>query len=283
MRTSARHPWLILPLAAALVAAAPSAAPAQSKLEASYTVTLAGIPIGKGDWSINITDTRYSASASGTTTGLMRVFTGGHGDTTVSGTFNGGQVLSSSYVSSITSHKKTDSVRFNVNEGNVKDAKVDPPIDSDPERVPITDAHQQGVIDPMSASLLRSPGSGEPVSPEVCQRTLAIFDGRIRYDLQLVYKRMEHVKADKGYNGPAVVCAVYFTPVAGYIPSRAAIRYITKARDIEVWLAPIIGTRVLVPFRAQGPTPIGPVVFEADKFVSLAIPSRASANGTKTQ
>ena len=52
---------------------------AQGKLEARYVVTLAGIPIGKGNWAIEITDTHYNAAASGTTTGLMRVFTEGEG------------------------------------------------------------------------------------------------------------------------------------------------------------------------------------------------------------
>ncbi len=112
---------------------------------------------------------------------------------------------------------------------------------------------------------------------------MAIFDGRLRYDLQLAFKRIDHVKADKGYAGPVVVCAVYFSPVAGHIPSRAAIRYVTKQRDIEVWLAPIAGTRVLVPFRAQGPTPLGRVVMEATQFVSAPISHRAAANGVKTQ
>ena len=90
-----------------------------------------------------------------------------------------------------------------------------------------------------------------------------MFDGRMRYDLQFAYKRMDKVKADKGYDGPAVVCAVYFAPVAGYIPSRAAIKYLTKQRDMEVWLAPIAGTRVLVPFRVSIPTPIGTGVMQA--------------------
>ena len=64
------------------------------------------------------------------------------------------------------------------------------------------------------------------------------------------------VKPEKGYAGPVVVCAVYFLqPVAGYIPARAAIRYLAGLRDIEVWLAPIAGTRVLVPYRAQGSDP----------------------------
>jgi len=58
---------------------------------------------------------------------------------------------------------------------------------------------------------------------------------------------------------------------------------VSKLRDIEVWLAPIAGTRVLVPFRMQGPTPIGKFVLEANQFVSAPIPTRASANGLKTQ
>ena len=110
----------------------------------------------------------------------------------------------------------------------------------------------------MTATLVRVPGAGNLMGAEACQRTLAIFDGRLRYDLQLAFKRMDKVKADKGYEGPVVVCAIYFSPVAGHIPTRAAIKYISNLRDIEVWLAPIAGTRVLVPFRVAGPTPIGP-------------------------
>jgi len=89
----------------------------------------------------------------------------------------------------------------------------------------------------MTASILRVPGNGSTMSPDACQRTLAVFDGRLRYDLQLVFKRLDKVKADKGYAGPVVVCAVYFSPIAGYIPSRYAIKYIAKLREID--LAPL--------------------------------------------
>ena len=44
----------------------------------------------------------------------------------------------------------------------------------------------------------------------------------------------------------------------------ATIKYIAKLRDMEIWLAPIAGTRVLVPFQAQGPTPIGEAVMRGD-------------------
>ena len=256
---------------------------AQGHLEARYSATIAGIPIGKGSWTIDIGDSQYTAVASGSTSGLLRAFTGGEGNSTARGTLNGGKLLSSLYAATITSRKKADVIRITIANGNVKEFRVDPPQDDDPERVPLTEAHEHGVLDPMMASIVRMPASGELMSPDACQRTLAVFDGRLRYELQFAFKRMDKVKAEKGYSGPVVVCSVYFTPVAGYIPSRAAIKYLSSQRDMEVWLAPIAGTRVLVPYRAQGPTPIGQAVLEAFEFVSTAVPAKATANGSKTQ
>lgn len=270
-------------LLAMVLGAASSPASAQGKLEARYTASLAGIPVGKGTWVVDINDTHFSAAASGTTTGLLHALTDGHGNTATRGALQAGRPVSAIYASTITSSKKADDVRITIANGDIKDFTVDPPQDNAPERVPLTEAHMRDVLDPMTASLLRVPGSGEPLSPEACKQTLSIFDGRLRYDLQLVFKRMDKVKSDKGYAGPVVVCAVYFTPVAGYIPSRTAIKYIAKMRDIEVWLAPIAGTRVLALYRAQGPTPVGQAVLEATEFVSIATPTKASANGAKTQ
>jgi Protein of unknown function (DUF3108) len=258
-------------------------ADAQVRLEARYFATLAGIPIGSGTWGIDINDTQYSAAVTGVTTGLLRAFTGGQGNATARGTLTGNRQLSSIYAATITSRKKVDSIRITIANGNVKDFKVDPPADDDPERVPITEASQRGVLDPMTASLVRMPGNGDLLVPEACQRTLEVFDGRLRYDMQFAFKRMDKVKAGKGYAGPVVVCAAYFTPVAGYIPSRASIKYLSKQHDMEVWLAPIAGTRVLAPYRAQGPTPIGQAILEASEFVAVPVPARASANGSKTQ
>src|SRR5262249_40723848 len=188
-----------------------------------------------------------------------RAFTGGQGNATARGTLTGAR-LTSIYVATINgrNNKKFDSIRMAISNGNVKEYKVDPPVDNDPERIPITEASQRGVLDPMTASIVRMPGSGDPLVPEACQRTQEVFDGRLRYDMQFAFKRMERVKAAKGYSGPVVVCAAYFTPVAGFVPSRAAIRYLAKQREMEVWLAPVAGTRGLVPHRAQGPTPLGP-------------------------
>ena len=51
-------------------------ASAQGRLEAEYTASIAGIPIGRGNWIIEIFDDQYTAAGSGTTTGILRFFTG---------------------------------------------------------------------------------------------------------------------------------------------------------------------------------------------------------------
>lgn len=255
----------------------PRAAHAQGKLEAHYRASLAGIPIGKGSWVIDIGDSHYTAAASGATSGLIKLFVGGSGSGAAQGTMANGKSVASNYSATVKSSKHTNEVRMTVAAGNIKEFKLEPPQDPDPKRIPITDAHRRGVLDPMTASLIVVPGAGEMTSPQVCERSAAVFDGKMRYDLKLAYKRTEKVKAEKGYSGPAVVCAVKFTPVAGFIPSRSGIKYLARSDDIEVWLVPIAGTRVMVPFRAQVETPFGLGVVQAERFVSVAGSPQAKA------
>jgi hypothetical protein len=258
-----------------LSAAAATAAHAEGKLEARYSASLAGIPVGKAAWALDIADDQYTAAASGSTTGLLRVFASGQGTSAARGIIRNGQTISGTYASTISADKKTDEVRMLINGGTVKEYVADPPSTFSPDRIPLTDAHKRDVTDPMTASLIRVPGNGDPLGPEACQRSTAIFDGRMRYDLQFAYKRMDKVKAEKGYQGPVVVCAIYFAPIAGFIPDRSAIKYLVAQRDMEIWLAPVAGTRVLVPFRISVPTPIGMAVLEATQFVSTV---RSTAN-----
>jgi len=277
-----RHAILLsaVALAATLADAQQGRGFAQGKLDARYTVTLGGLPVGRGAWVIDIADDHFTASASGATSGLMRVFASGQGQSVSRGTISGGQLVPSTYTSSISTDQKYDEVRMTLSSGSVREFVADPPTIPSPDRVPLTDAHRRGVADPMTATLVRVPGNGDPLAPQACQRTLAVFDGRMRYDLRLGFKRIEQVRSEKGYQGPAVVCAVHFAPIAGYIPDRAAIKYLVDLRDMEMWLAPIAGTRVMVPYRVSVPTPLGVGVMQATQFVSVPQPGRAAA---KTQ
>jgi hypothetical protein len=249
---------------------------AQGKLDARYEVSLAGIPVGKGAWVIDIADDQYSAAASGGTSGLLKAFAGGSGTGASQGRVVNGAFVPLSYSATTTSSKKSETIRMTLGGGNVKEFVIEPEPGVDPDRIPVTDAHRRGVFDPMTGAFLRVPGTGDPVSPEACRVTTPIFDGRMRYDLKLEFKRMATVRAEKGYQGPVVVCAIYFSPVSGYIPDRAAIKYLAAQRNMEVWLAPIAGTRVLVPFKMTVPTPLGTGTLEAVQFLTTATPPRVA-------
>jgi hypothetical protein len=268
---------------AALAADAGHVAAAQTHLEAEYTATLAGLPIGHGTWAIDIADDQYTAAASGATSGLLRIFTGARGAGASRGSFNGDQTMPTNYVATIDYERgKIDDVRMALAGGVVKDLLADPPLYPHPDRIPVSDADRRGVVDPMSSTLNRVGGNGDPVSPQACSRKVAVFDGRVRYDLRSEFKRIEKVKAERGYQGPVVVCAVYFEPISGYVPDRPVIKYLVALRDAEVWLAPIAGTRVLVPFRFSMPTPLGLGVLQATQFVSAPQSGHPSVSA-KTQ
>src|SRR5712672_4126979 len=103
--------------------AAPSAF-AQGRLDARYEATLAGIPVGKGAWTIDISDDQFSASAAGGTSGLLKAFSGGSGSGASQGRVVNGALVSSAYVATTTTQKKSETIRLNLANGGVKDFSI---------------------------------------------------------------------------------------------------------------------------------------------------------------
>ncbi len=245
----------------------------QGHLDARYEATLAGIPVGKGGWTIDIAEDQFTASASGGTAGLLKAFAGGSGSSASQGRVVNGALVSTGYAATTTTSKKSETIRMALVNGYVKEFVIEPEPPVDPDRIPVTDAQRRGVYDPMTGAMLRVPGTGEMMAPDSCRTGAAIFDGRMRYDLKLDFKRMETVKSEKGYQGPVLVCALYFIPVSGYIPDRPVIKYLSEARKMEIAFAPLAGTRMLIPYRMTIPTPLGTAMLEATEFIATAAPS----------
>ncbi len=243
-------------------------ASAQAKLDAVYDLTLFGLPIGQIAWTVELRDNRYVAAASGATVGLLRIFSDGHGDIAARGTLSEGQPIASNFALKLVAGKWSDEVRILFSGDRAKEY-VNAPAPADPDEVPLTDANRKGVIDPMTALLVRIPGARETVVPEACERSIAVFDGHARYNLQLAFKRLDKVKTDTGYKGPVVVCAVKFYPVAGFNPKRFLVTYLAAQHDIEIWLAPFAGSRLMVPYRVSIPTRMGLGILQATKFESI--------------
>jgi hypothetical protein len=248
---------------------------AQGRMDAKYQVTLSGIVIGKGGWTVVIGDKDYSGATSGGTTGLVKAIGGGHGTGSVTGKMLAGRLSPDAYLSSVFYGKKNETIRIAFAADHVTASAIEPEPPPTPDRIPVTDAQRHGVTDPMSGVMFAVPGKDELPNPQGCAVKAAIFDGRMRYDLQLAFKAMETVTLANGTKLPTVVCSVSFKPLSGYVPSRAAIKYLTKRQDMDVALAPIAGTRVMVPVRLRIPTPIGPGVVQATEFNTLAQPQVA--------
>ena len=163
------------------------------------------------------TNDQFSATASGSTSGLARMFSSGKGSTVARGAIKNGQLVPASYVVSMKWGKRSEDLRMKLADGAIKEVSIEPPAILNPDRIPVTDAHRRNVLDPMTGALLRVQGNGDLMAPETCKQHAAIFDGRMRYDLTLAYKRIEQVNVP-GYAGPALVCAIYFAPLAGHVP-----------------------------------------------------------------
>jgi uncharacterized protein DUF3108 len=245
---------------------------ADSRLDVRYKASIAaladmkGIEIGKGALTLDITDDGYAAAGSAKVTGLARLVSRGEGSVAARGNFVNGKVSPATYSSTSETDKKAEEIRISLANNVVKEFAVSPPTTPHEDRVPVTEQHRQGVVDPMSAAVITVPGSGDLLARDSCARTVSIFDGRQRYDLVFSYERTEPAKNVKGYNGPMLVCRVDYRPIAGHRASRLQVKFMEDNKNIFVWLAPVAGTRVLFPIRVSIVTLVGVVLVEAETF-----------------
>jgi len=155
--------------------------------------------------------------------------------------------------------RKSEQLRMTFDDGGVRQVSIVPRKRPIPGTIPVTREQLEGVVDPMSGAFLtaRSPNPYGDLS--VCNQMLPVFDGRARFDLVLKPKKavMVHNAAPTNYSGPAVICRVKFIPIAGYQPDDPGIKLMTQSDEIEVWLMPVRGTHMYVPYRIVLPTPVG--------------------------
>ena len=248
---------------------------AQAAFEAAYTIAVARIPIGNAAMTGSIGTDEYVISMSGRTSGLARVLAGGEGSMTATGAVNAGKFLPLRYTSKSTADDDTLAVTMTFKDGNVNELEASEPPPGE-DRVVLTTEHRRQVLDPLSALLMPAGDGG--VSEATCRRVLPVFDGRRRYDLSLSFKRIEQVKASRGYAGPAAVCSVAFQPIAGHRRSSPLLTFLTDGRDVDMALAPIAGTRILAPFRITATYMLGNVVMQATRFEATATPAPTRAS-----
>lgn len=256
-------------LGLALLCALPSEAAlaGDGKVAIRYALTLAGLPVGSAAININVTDGGpYKIIASAKIGGVLSLVSDGKGSATAVGKLGANQPMSTGYALNSVSADKQQTVRMAISSGTVTESEINPELTLRPDRIPVTDADKRGVIDPVSALVIPVGGKGDILDHSTCERTLPIFDGAQRFDIKLHYSRVEKVKVKGGYAGPALVCAARYVPIAGHRPAREQTKFMAANTDIELWLAPISGTRVLAPWHIVIGTQVGRLVVDATRF-----------------
>lgn len=249
-----------------LLLAATTAAAADARLEVHYEGSVTAVPVGRGEFILDITDTGYAAVGSARVTGIAKLVSRGKGSVSARGNFIDGEISPTNYSTKSESDKKKENIEISLAGNTVTQFSVFPPTKPAKDRIPVAEKDRQGVVDPMSASIITVPDGRDMLSPENCKRTIPIFDGRQRYDLVFSYERTDKAKDIKGYSGKMLVCRVDYRPIAGYKPDKLNVKYMQDNKNIFVWLAPVEGTRVLFPARVSIVTLIGIVVVQAETF-----------------
>jgi hypothetical protein len=266
-----------LSLAALALCGTAAAAPAQT-LRVDYGISLAGLSLGTADLSTTVEGQKYSMQVGAKLTGLAGMLVSGKGVATATGAVSGEKPLPATFAVTSQSSSEERTVRMGLQSGTVAAVEVNPPVDDKPDRVPLRDTHKRGVVDPVSALLMPAAAKGDPTDPANCNRTLPIFDGAARFDVVLSYGETRQVEKP-GYKGPVLVCNARYVPIAGHRSMRPATKFMAENRDMSVWLAPVEGSRLLMPLRISVRTTIGTSVIEANRWALQggAVPGVGSA------
>ncbi len=201
---------------------------------------------------------------SATLTGLVGAITGGQGSARSSGVITSGALPNAFAIATRTANSGI-TVRMALARGNVVQTAIVPPLVDMQDRVPVTAANRRGIVDPASALVMPVRAGAGALDPANCDRTLPLFDGATRFDVVLSYAETREVQKP-GYAGPVLVCSARYRAIAGHRPDRPGVKFMEDNREMSVWLAPVEGTRVLVPLRISVLTEIGTNIIEATRW-----------------
>ena len=260
-------------IAVAGIAAATVATPASAREDhyfaIGYTVSLNGIPLGKGSFSGRVAGGAYRLKGDARLTGIAGMLFEYKATGEVDGRLGRANHSPRRFGSSASDERSSQVVSMSFSRGRVDQLSIRPTVRASKDYISVRSGHMTNVVDPMTAMII-SAGSDGTLSPDDCNRTIPVFNGRERFDLVLRYKGMQNVSGNRRttYVGPAVVCQALYRPIAGHRPGRSEIEYYASRKDMEVWLAPAGDTGLLVPVRMVVPTPIGTGIIQATAFAA---------------
>jgi hypothetical protein len=248
---------------ALLVLLASSEIAAAETLTTEYSVTVRGFPVGRAKLEATFNDGSYSIRFAGGMRGLARLFSDAETTAAAEGRIGEERLMPADYNHVWTEDDDTETVAMHFSGRRIADMTLDPPIKHPERYAPFTKENTSDALDPVSAFVWPAAGG---VTPETCNRTLPLVDGRRRFDISLAFDREEDFSTrDRSFHERTVVCRFSYTAVAGHRIDKPQKESILNGKEMEVWMAPA-GTGFAAPARIQVLTRVGRIVLVATKF-----------------
>lgn len=231
----------------------------ETRVVAGYRIDLDNFNLGSFRFTTTLSGSDYRVQGAGHFSILGGLLYELRTATASSGKITSAGPEPTTYVLSYSGGGDSGQLRMSFDSGTLTALSIVPRRGRDPREIPITKEQLVGALDPIAAAFFRARSDDPNGDLKVCDQTVPVFDGVWRYDLELAPKRKVPVRkgASTAFSNYAVVCRVKFKPISGYAPDDPNVKLMSYTDAIEVWLVPLPGTDMYVPYRLLLPTESG--------------------------
>jgi len=231
----------------------------ETRVVAGYRIDLDNFNLGSFRFTTTLSGSDYRVQGAGHFSILGGLLYELRTATASSGKITSAGPEPATYVLSYSGGGDSGQLQMSFDSGTLTALSIVPRRGRDPREIPITKEQLVGALDPIAAAFFRARSDDPNGDLNVCDQTVPVFDGVWRYDLELAPKRKVPVRkgASTAFSNYAVVCRVKFKPISGYAPDDPNVKLMSYTDAIEVWLVPLPGTDMYVPYRLLLPTESG--------------------------
>jgi hypothetical protein len=255
-----------------LVAASGSPVAAESwpaNVRALYEINFNGFTVGSFEFQSQAESQSYTLTGNAQLSLLLGAFSWA-GSTRSFGMIVDQAPKPASFTFDFKSNLRAGSTKLGFADDAVTNIMNVPPMVTSAPIIPLREHHLKGVVDPLSAIMMLSRNT----AADPCDRRIAIFDGKERFDLLFSRKGQMRVteQAPSGQPGVAHVCRVRYLPIAGH-KIDGDTKFMAANDAIEVALRPVPAANVFVPYQISIPTMAGSATI-VSKRVEIVSPGK---------
>ncbi|MEM7192260.1 MAG: DUF3108 domain-containing protein [Pseudomonadota bacterium] len=236
----------------------PAPNPQEEQVRATYKVGVSAIDLGKFNVAMAVTPKTYTLTATGEFSVLGGLVYRAEGQLNANGTHIGSESKPQRFDFSYSDQRNEGSLQIGFGRGTVRSVTRKPKKRPDKKAVPIPEDQLADVLDPLTAAFFSIHAELPPGDLAICNQTLRVFDGKRRFDLTLSPKRKVGLSVNAPMGLPAAaVCKVDYQPIGGHRAQNETVNFLKNSGDIEVWLVPVPGTGITLPYKVVLPTAWG--------------------------